>query len=98
VIVTSGERASEGISSVTQAACDLINEADVSVVAGSHARDDLAPCDLGVDDGFAAAAAVIDRHDKILHALRSDPIGLNCDSRDFQKSEIGQASNSGKQK
>ena len=43
------------------------------------------PCDLGVDDGFAAAAAVIDRHDKILHALRSDPIGLNLRFPSFPK-------------
>src|SRR5215475_16040157 len=47
---------------------DFMNEADVLVLTGGHARDDLAPGDLGIDDSLAAAAAVIDHHDEILHA------------------------------
>jgi len=35
------------------------------------ARDDLAPGDLGIDDGLAPAPAVVDHHDEILHAFNS---------------------------
>jgi hypothetical protein len=46
---------------------DFMNEADVLVLAGNHARDDFAPGDLGVDDSLPPAPSVIDHHDKILH-------------------------------
>src|SRR5580704_2408817 len=46
----------------------FVNEADIAVFAGGDARDDFAPGDLRIDDGFAAAPAIIDHHDKILHA------------------------------
>jgi len=46
---------------------DLVDEADILVLAGRHARDHLAPGHLGIDDCFAAAASVVDHHDKILH-------------------------------
>jgi hypothetical protein len=46
-----------------------MNEADVPVFAGNHARDDFAPGDLGVDDSLAPAPSVIDHHDKILHGV-----------------------------
>src|SRR5882757_2666056 len=52
---------------------DFMNEADVLVFAGRDPRDDLAPGDLRVDDGLAAAPSVIDHHDKVLHA---DDLGL----------------------
>ena len=52
---------------------DFVNEADVLVFAGRDPRDDLAPGDLRVDDGLAAAPSVIDHHDKVLHA---DDLGL----------------------
>lgn len=43
---------------------DLVDEADVLVFARHDPRDDLAPGDFGIDNGLAAAAAVIDHHDK----------------------------------
>ena len=46
---------------------DLVDEADVLVLAGRHARDHLASRHLGIDDRFAAAASIVDHHDKILH-------------------------------
>src|SRR5882757_6198019 len=45
---------------------DLVNEADIPVFSGNHARDDLAPGDLGIDDGLAPAPSIIDHHDEIL--------------------------------
>src|SRR5882757_4623071 len=55
---------------------DFVNKADVLVFAGCHTRDDLAPGDLGIHDGFAAAASIIDHHDEILHR------GDGCLARD----------------
>jgi hypothetical protein len=46
---------------------DFMNEADIFVFAGDHARDDFAPGNLWIDDGFAPAPSVIDHHDKIVH-------------------------------
>jgi hypothetical protein len=46
-----------------------VNEADVAVFAGNHARDDFTPGDLGIDNGLAAAPAIIDHHDEILHGV-----------------------------
>jgi hypothetical protein len=48
-----------------------MNEADVLVFTGDDARDDFAPGDFGIDDGFASPSAIIDHHDKILHAACS---------------------------
>ena len=48
---------------------DLVNEADIVVFAGRHARDDLAPGHFRIDDGLAPAPSIIDHHDEILHAL-----------------------------
>ena len=48
---------------------DFVDEADIFVFAGSHARHDLAPGDFGIDDGLAAAPAIVDHHHEILHAL-----------------------------
>ena len=47
---------------------DFVDETDIPVFAGRHARDDLAPGDLGIDDSLASAPAIIDHHDEILHA------------------------------
>ena len=47
---------------------NLMDEADVLVFAGRDPGDNLTPCDFEIDDGLAAAAAVIDHHNKILHA------------------------------
>jgi len=46
-----------------------MNEADILVFAGDHARDDFAPGDLGIDDSLAPAPSVIDHHDKIPHGV-----------------------------
>ena len=46
---------------------DFMDEADVLVFARSDPGDDLTPCDFRIHDGLAAAAAVIDHHDKVLH-------------------------------
>src|SRR5665213_3662052 len=59
----------------------LMDEADVPVLAGHDAGDDVAPGDFGIDDGFAAAPSVVDHHNEILHwrahdaAVRSVPVG-----------------------
>jgi hypothetical protein len=45
---------------------DFMNEADVALLR--HARDHLSPGDVGINHGFAAAPAVVDHHDEILHA------------------------------
>jgi hypothetical protein len=45
-----------------------MDEADVPVFTRGDPGDDLAPCDFGIDDGLATAAAVVDHHDEILHA------------------------------
>src|SRR4051812_40868400 len=47
---------------------DLVNEADVVVFPGGHARDHVAPCHLGINHGLAPSPAIVDHHDKILHA------------------------------
>src|SRR5665213_3645086 len=58
----------------------LMDEADVPVLAGHDAGDDVAPGDFGIDDGFAAAPPVVDHHNEILHwwahdaAVRSVPV------------------------
>jgi hypothetical protein len=46
---------------------DFMDEADILLFAGSDPGDDLTPCDFRIHDGLAAAAAVIDHHDKVLH-------------------------------
>ena len=78
---------------------DFMDEADIPVFAGRDPGDDLAPCDFGIDDRLAATAAVIDHHDKILHA---GDLGLSPDAgtecQYFGKSEVGQVQNSEKQK
>ena len=45
-----------------------MDETDVLVFARCNPRDDLAPGDFRIDDGFTAATAVIDHDDEILHA------------------------------
>ena len=50
---------------------DFMDKADVPVFARGDPGDDLAPCDFRVDDGLAAAAAVVDHDDEVLHAWRS---------------------------
>jgi len=42
-------------------------------VASAHARDDFAPGNFRIDDGFASAPSVIDHHDKILHGALVRP-------------------------
>ncbi|KRQ95338.1 hypothetical protein CQ10_32840 [Bradyrhizobium valentinum] len=51
-----------------RATCDFVDEADIPVFTRRDPGDNLAPCDFRVDDGLAAAAAVVDHHDEILHA------------------------------
>jgi hypothetical protein len=46
---------------------DLVNKADVPVLARRYAGDDLTPGDFGVDDGLVAASSVVDHHNEILH-------------------------------
>jgi hypothetical protein len=46
---------------------DLVDEADVLVLAGGYARDHFAPGDFGIDDGFAPAPSLVDHYDEILH-------------------------------
>jgi hypothetical protein len=46
---------------------DLVNEADVPVLAGGNPCHDLAPGDLGINDGLAALAAIVDHYNEILH-------------------------------
>jgi hypothetical protein len=56
---------------------DFMNEADVLVLARRHARDDFAPCDLGVDDGLAPDDPLgLEAGDKIvtLRSIRNDPL------------------------
>jgi len=50
---------------------DFMNETDVLVLARHNAREDFAPGDFRINDGFAAAPAIVDHHDEILHALES---------------------------
>jgi hypothetical protein len=52
---------------------DLVNEADVLVLAGHNARDDFPPGDFGIDDGLASAPSIIDHHNEILHAALHCP-------------------------
>src|SRR6188472_3595730 len=47
---------------------DFMDEADIAVFTRRDPRDDLAPCDFRIDDSLAAAAAVVNHYDKILHA------------------------------
>src|SRR5882724_3003320 len=47
---------------------DFMNKADIPVFARRDPRYDFAPGDFRIDDGLAAAPAVIDHHDEILHA------------------------------
>jgi hypothetical protein len=44
-----------------------MNEADVLVFAGGNARDDLAPGNLGIDNGLAPAPSIVYHHNEILH-------------------------------
>jgi hypothetical protein len=44
-----------------------VNEADVLVFAGSHARDNFSPGDFRIDNGLAPAPSIIDHHNEILH-------------------------------
>ena len=48
---------------------DFVNEADIPVFAGNDARDNFAPGDLGIDNGFTATPAIIDHHNEVLHAV-----------------------------
>src|SRR5687768_17186466 len=50
---------------------DFMDEADVPVFTRRNPRDDLAPGNFRIDNGFTAATAVIDHHDEILHAWQS---------------------------
>jgi hypothetical protein len=47
---------------------DFVDEADILVFAGRHARNHLAPCDLGIDHGLAAAPSIVDHHEEILQS------------------------------
>src|SRR5450631_750276 len=72
--------------------CDLVDEADVFVFAGGHARDNLPPRDFRIDNGLASAPSVIDHRNEILHggarfAARARPRG---ESKHFGKSEVSQ--------
>src|SRR5436190_3166486 len=49
---------------------DLMDETDVLVLARRYPRDDFAPGDFRIDNGFAAAPAIIDHHHEILHTWR----------------------------
>jgi hypothetical protein len=49
---------------------DLVDEADVFIFAGCHARDNLPPRDFRIDNGLASAPSVIDHHNEILHGAR----------------------------
>jgi hypothetical protein len=44
-----------------------VNETDVFVFAGGHARGHFAAGNFRIDDGLASAPAIIDHHDQILH-------------------------------
>src|SRR5437868_3931033 len=46
---------------------NLVDEADVAVLAGGNACHDLTPGNLGIDDGFASPPAIVDHHHEILH-------------------------------
>jgi hypothetical protein len=46
---------------------DLVDEADIPVLAGGNACHDLAAGDLGINDGFAAPPPIVDHHNEILH-------------------------------
>src|SRR5262249_20929111 len=53
---------------VDRAVHDLVDEADVSILARSDPRHDLAPRHFRIDYGLASATAIVDHHDKIFHA------------------------------
>jgi hypothetical protein len=78
--------------SVDRRPYDFVNEADVLVFAGHYARNDLAPGDLGIDDGLAPAPPVVDHHDEILHgvALFAPEAACGRQANYFVKSEISQ--------
>src|SRR5258708_6049041 len=46
---------------------DFMYEADVPVLAGRDASDDVAPGDFGIDNGLAAAPSIVDHDHEILH-------------------------------
>jgi hypothetical protein len=47
---------------------DFMDEADILVFAGRHARNYFAFRKLGIHHSLAAAPPVVDHHDEILHA------------------------------
>jgi hypothetical protein len=78
---------------VDRAAQDFMNEADVSVFAGGDARDHLSSRVFGTDDGFTAAASILDRQDEILYpgfGVFSRQAILLGWAQYFCKSEYGQ--------
>src|SRR5882762_8003922 len=79
---------------------NFMNEADVLVFAGGNARDDLAPGDLGIDNGLAPAPSIVYHHNEILHGGVLVPPGSEFGdaANYFGKSEVSQAKNSVNQK
>jgi len=89
---------------VDRAVNDLMNEADVAILAGGDARDHLSSRNFRIDNGFATAAPMVDHHDEILHpapaaSAKSDSIrrasiseNQNTVKLEFRKSEIDSCS------
>jgi hypothetical protein len=70
---------------------DFVNERDIPVFAGGDARDDLAPCDLRVDDRLAAPPTVVDHHDVVLHGTILPRPVIGDAAEYFRKSEFCQS-------
>ena len=87
------------VTSSTAESGDLVDETDVPVLAGHDARDDLAPCNLGIDDGLASATGHnrSSRRNIACAGSVTRPSGLFCGAASIsEKSEASQVINSGK--